>query len=961
MKDEGYTVELPADHRALERDIMRQGAVFGNYATGALDRFMDTGSPALVSRDDYEAWVAADLRPGKYAEAVALSGEFPGDHLVAPDGRLGVARLQYGNVALLPQVAAGSGANAFQVVHGTNAAPPHAYIASYLWARRAFKADAILHFGTHGSLEFTPKKQVALSSNDWPDRLVGPLPHLYIYTISNVGEGIIAKRRSYATLQTHLTPPFLESDTRGIYRELSEKIKIYNNRPPGNRQDAALDVKRVVLRLGIHRDLGLDSISSVPYTADDILRVENFAEELATEKITGQLYTIGTPYEPERVTSTVIAMTVDPIARGLMALDRSRGIPVERETASRALFTRRYLEPARALVEELLVRPATDERVCRVTGVTADELASAREIVSPVEATAGPMAMMQGGAPRARYPREKVDVAVALVEVERAMKNVSRYRQLLRESPARELSAVINSLAGVYTSPSPGGDPVANPNTLPTGRNLYAINAEATPSEAAWDKGVQLAKQTLDLYRARHDGQYPREVSYTLWSSEFIETGGATIAQVLYMLGVEPVRDAFGRVSDLRLIPSAELGRPRVDVLVQTSGQLRDLAASRLFLINRAVEMAAAARDDVHENLVREGVVESERVLLSRGLSPVEARELSTSRVFGGTNGNYGSGIQAMINSGDRWQREEEIANVYLGNMGAFYGSEKRWESFREHLFEAALARVDVVVQPRQSNTWGPLSLDHVYEFMGGLTLAARHVTGKDPDAYFSDYRDRNHFRVQELKEAIGVEARTTIFNPAYIREKMKGEASSAAVFAEIVQNTRGWNIMKPSVIDNELWDELHEVYVRDKFRLGTRAFFERENPAALQEITAVMLETARAGYWEASEEQLSELVLLHAVLVEKHLPSCSGFVCDNALLRDFIASRAGAGAPAYRSAIARVRASAVSSPGVVLESDAPTDASPASPPDASLALVVFSAIALLLVLLLIARRVRRR
>lgn len=153
---------------------------------------------------------------------------------------------------------------------------------------------------------------------------------------------------------------------------------------------------------------------------------------------------------------------------------------------------------------------------------------------------------------------------------------------------------------------------------------------------------------------------------------------------------------------------------------------------------------------------------------------------MSTFRVFGGVNGNYGTGIQSMVQSGDRWESEEEIADVYLNNMGAFYGSEKNWETVRQFALEAALTRTDAVIQPRQSNTWGALSLDHVYEFMGGMNLAVRNVTGKDPDAYLSDYRNRNNARMQEVKEAIGIESRTTIFNPAYIKEKMKGEAGAA-------------------------------------------------------------------------------------------------------------------------------------------------------------------------------------
>lgn len=490
------------------------------------------------------------------------------------------------------------------------------------------------------------------------------------------------------------------------------------------------------------------------------------------------------------------------------------------------------------------------------------------------------------------YSKEEREFARVVTEIERTISNVGNYRRALEFSPEAEFTSLGNALNGGYTSPSPGGDPIANPNSIPTGRNLYAVNAEATPSEQAWERGKDLADETIRMYRERHQDSLPRKVSYTLWSGEFVETEGATIAQVLYMLGVEPIRDAFGRVNDIRLIPSEELGRPRIDVVVQTSGQLRDLAASRLFLISRAVEMAAAAKNDSYENYVAEGVVDAEQSLINKGLSPKEAREISTYRVFGGVNGNYGTGITGMVQSGDRWENSSEIASVYLQNMGAFYGSEKAWEQVRQYALEAALTNTDAVVQPRQSNTWGALSLDHVYEFMGGMNLAVRNITGKEPDAYLSDYRNRNRVRMQELKEAIGVESRTTIFNPNYIREKMKGGASAANGFAEVVQNTYGWNVMKPDVVDNELWDEIYDVYVRDKFDLGVRGYFERQNPAALEEISSVMLETARKGMWQASDEQLAALAALHTELVDKHGPSCSGFVCDNAKLHEFIASK---------------------------------------------------------------------
>ena len=876
---------------------------------------------------------------------MATDGEFPDSYLTTDNGALAVPRIDLGNIVLLPQNAAGKGDNSFKILHGTEVAPPHAYVASYLWSQYGFGADALIHFGTHGSLEFTPGKQVALCHDDWPDRLIGALPHFYIYSIANVGEGVIAKRRAYAGLQSYLTPPFMESSLRGTYRKLSEAIKVYNQTDPqqvDSRQQASIAVKRLAVAMGIHRDLGLDSVLTVPYTEDDIVRIDNFAEELATEKITGQLYTMGVPYEADRITSSVYAMTVDPVAYSLLALDKIRGKAVTDAERKKSLFTARYLSPARSLVARILAGQvvADDALVCQVTGITSEQLEKARLIDRSLQVPQGMMAMMVGGGkpatrPKAEngrgdeakhlgkpstammkaamkgkptYTKAEINLAQAVQEVERTILNVHRYKAALLQSPEQEIRSLLNALDGGYTAPSPGGDPIANPNTLPTGRNLFAINAEATPSESAWEKGKKLAENTIEMYRKRHNDSIPRKVSYTLWSGEFIETEGATVAQVLYMLGVEPIRDAFGRVTDLRLIPSEELGRPRIDVVVQTSGQLRDIAASRLFLINRAVEMAAAAKDQF-ENHVAEGVIAAERALTEKGISPKEARELSAYRVFGGVNGSYGTGIQGMVQKGARWENESEIADVYLNNMGAFYGSEKDWETVKQFAFEAALVNTDAVVQPRQSNTWGALSLDHVYEFMGGMNLAVRHVTGKDPDAYLSDYRNRNNVRMQEVKEAIGVESRTTIFNPAYIREKMKGEAGAAATFAEIVQNTYGWNVMKPKAVDKELWDEIYNIYVKDKFGLGLQAYFEKQNPAALEEITAVMMETARKGMWKASEQQLADIAQLHTQLIAKYKPSCSGFVCDNAKLRDFIASKTdAASAVSYRKDITAIR-----------------------------------------------------
>lgn len=1005
LKNEGYNVgKLPANPQELAKMIQAQGAVFGTYAEGAYTQFLQSGHPALVTAHQFAGWTQKALSKKMIKEMNQLYGSFPGKYMATDDGKLAVARLQFGNVALLPQMMAGVGGDSFKIVHGTDQAPPYTYVASYLWARYAFSADALIHFGTHGSLEYTPRKQVALGSNDWSDRLIGVVPHFYIYTIGNVGEAMIAKRRTYAQTQSYLTPPFKESELRQTYKQLSDAIQSYEKKAT---VEQSLKVKALTVKMGIARELGLDAKQmNKPYSADEIARVENYAEELANEKITGKLYTLGVPYDNDDIRTSVYAMATDPIAYGMLAVDKLKGRAQEGVEKHKQLFDRLYLSKARNTVTQLLGSASvSDEYICRYVGITPAELQMARK-VEAMQAAPDPIQMMMqmadqiGGAKETKlkkvdhrtvselraakvshkkrvpqmsreafekmeqtghfpdkmmeaikkgqkwyqedlkrakmakagkgkssqtgrsskdkgmmmskapkYTRQQIRLAQAITTVEHALQNVGKYSEALRQSPLNEMSSLMNALNGGFTAPSPGGDLIVNPNTLPTGRNLFSINVENTPSEDAWEKAKELCDNTIKMYCERHKGEYPRKVSYTLWSSEFIETEGATIAQILYMLGVEPVRDAFGRVTDLRLIPSKQLGRPRIDVVVQTSGQLRDLAASRLFLINKAIEMAANAKGDKYDNLVKAGVTESERLLVEKGMSPKEAREVSMYRVFGGVNGNYGTGIQEMVTAGDRWDKESQIAEVYMNNMGAFYGDEKNWETFRKAAFEAALTRTDVVVQPRQSNTWGALSLDHVYEFMGGMNLAVRNVTGKDPDAYLADYRNHSNMRMQEVKEAIGIESRTTIFNPAYIKEKMKGGASSASTFAEIVTNTYGWNVMKPKAIDKEMWDEIYNVYVKDKYHLGTKEFFDKQNPAALMEMTAVMMESARKGMWKATPQQLKDIAKLHTETVNKYKPSCSGFVCDNAKLRNYIASKTdAASAKKYQQNVEQIR-----------------------------------------------------
>ncbi len=1116
LKAEGYDLgDLPESVEEFQARIQRQGPVLGAYAEGAFEAFLKEGDPEIIPAADYETWARAGILADAYKAVEEQYGPAPGKFLATErDGTTALAlpRVRFGNVVLLPQLLPAMGDDSSKLIHGAKVAPPHPYLATYLWARYGFKADALVHFGTHGSLEFTPWKQNSLSGMDWPDALVGDLPHAYLYIINNIGEAVIAKRRSYATLVSHLTPPFAESDLYGPLKELQTAIGSWQSTTDeALKAELVATITRVVREQKIDRDLGLPE-SSTPLDEDQIEHVHDYLMTVGLEKITRGLYTLGVPYPEDRVIETARMMGVDGIAQARARLDVAQGAVKREQVDDKTFFETRYHTPALETLDALLsgrakpdsfLDPAdlarvasydedhrtigddqffaemlrmgereggkrnradgedkTDEARLRelLAAVAADpeeldfvrslsaeaqyqraasaldpetrrkarriaavvpamrkaldmierpqvaelvglmkarpvrdralalledpemkprieiELAKAREAVvarltsaestsdlvaatseRPIAETLAAMDLAAARAFRARLNEYKaqaaltpalaaksnavadaladpeaparLDAAVAaadrriatLEEQERehvsavktlrdALSTATRNRDALAASTAAELDAMVAVLDGRYVAPSSGGDAVANPDAVPTGRNLTSIDAEKAPSAEAWRVGKALAEETIRA-KLSETGRYPKKVALSMWGGEFINTQGVDLAMVFHLLGVEPVRNARGEVHDVRLVPAAELKRPRVDVVVQTSGQLRDIAASRLALIDRAVKVAASADDPADfENQVREGAVAAEALMKERGLSPIEAKALATARVFGGVNGNYGTGIMGLVESGDRWENADEIADRYLNNMGAVYTGE-RWGDFRPGVFEGALQNTDTIVHSRSSNVSGVLSLDHVYEFMGGLNNAVRKATGAEPDAFFADVRNKHKPKMQAAREAVWVEARSTLLNPKYIRDLQAGGASSAAVFAETFRNTYAWNALKPDLVDDALWDELYAVYVEDREKLGIRESFATKNPYALQEMTAVMAETARKGLWDASPEQLRNVAVLHAELVRDHRPGCSGFVCDNAKLRETIRGAVGGPAgDAYIAAIDRVR-----------------------------------------------------
>jgi len=899
LKAQGYNLgELPDDYAQFKADINRQGAVMAPYAQGQLETFFKEGTPALIKASHYSDWCFNHLAAGMCAQINEKYGAAPGNFMVtqqAGERYIGVARVQYGNIVLMPQPSPGIGEDSFKLVHGTDEAPPHSYVAPYMWIKSVFEADAIFHYGTHGSLEFTRGKQVALSSKDWADALIGNTPHFYVYTMSNVGEAIIAKRRTYATILSHLTPPFQESGLYSELKTLGDAINDYQLTEGAVKLELAKQINALIISLELNQDLELSdqqlALTGQQWQQQVFAPTAQWLETIAQAKITQGLYTLGRAFTGEQASQTALLMTIDTLVKKYNELVSLDQVSKLEDNALRDL--------AKTWIERVL---AGDDSAQVVEDILQKQRIVAN-IVTPVSSKQQQVIKQSKGI------------------FSQTLANVTQYRQHFVQGADNEMRSIGNAIGGGYIAPSSGGDPIVNPAALPTGRNMFSIDAEKTPSVAAWSVGKELAQMLLDTHKEQ-SGNYPQKVSFTLWPSEFIHSHGTTIAEILYLLGVEPVRDPFGRVSSLRLIDSKSLGRPRIDIVVQSAGQLRDLAASRLALIEQAVVMAAKAKDDVYPNFVAKGVVDAEQYLLAKGVAPVVARNNAYRRSFGGANGSYGTNIMGHVEQGASWETDSEIAKQYINNMGAVYGDDQSWGEFVPHLFEAALQNTEVVIQPRSSNTWGMLSLDHVYEFMGGLNLAVREVTGKDPQAYFNDFRNPNNSKLQTLHQALWSELRTTLLNPKYIQGLIEGEASSAETFAETFRNTYGWNVMKPDAIDDVVWDKLYDVYVEDINNLNLQQFFERENPYALQEMSGVMLETARKGLWQASDEQLSTLATMHAKLVEQFEAGCGTFTCGNPLLQDFIKSKLTdpAQLEGYQHQLDAAQVSSKTSEGLVLK-----------------------------------------
>ena len=462
---------------------------------------------------------------------------------------------------------------------------------------------------------------------------------------------------------------------------------------------------------------------------------------------------------------------------------------------------------------------------------------------------------------------------------------IERFTEFLRLIPRRpkvsELYAVMGTLIGDDTAILSKGEGSSRHASVIAESEEENLPVLMTPSKEAWREGVVLAEQVIDAKRTL-TGEYPKKVAVNIWGGEFKRSKGRNLAQCLYLLGVEPVWDAGGMVRDVRCIPMGRLKRPRIDVIVQTSGMFRDIGASRIDLINKAVKAVTAFDDEISDdNYVRESSKRAEQIMLAKGSSLLQARDFSTLRTFGAVPGSYGTGIIPLVETGDQWQATHSIAERYINYMGVVY-TRKYWGVHAEGLFNALLHDVDTVVQPLSNRKCGPLNLDHIYEYAGGLGAAVTYVTGKEPDIFISDVREKKNPRIRSVADVIQEEKENSFCNPVYIRKVISGDTASTKVVARTFRNTFGWNVLSPSVLPENLWQELYEMYVADINDIGITNYFKKINPYGLQELTGVLLESVRKGFWDPDKSVIVKLAQSHARLVTECELQSNTFVTDN-------------------------------------------------------------------------------
>lgn len=824
MKREGYGLtQTPADEDELVGWMMERGRQIGIWAPGVLDRLARSGEAVLIPVKTYLQWFEAKVPEAQRKELIARWGPPPGKFLVwEKDGEqfIVIPRINLGNVILLPQPLRGE-AHDTSLVHDRHVPPPHNYLATYFWLQEEFRTHAMVHFGTHGTEFILPGKAVGLANTDWTDMVIGAVPNINPWVINNLGESSPVRRRANAVLIDHLTPPSVNAELSDELLSLHQDIDKWETLQNGALKDKfrvsiTAQTKASHLNDDLHFDLSGDRVM----TPSEIEQVSDYLHRIHNETTPVNLHVFGTPPREDLVIPYLV-------------------------TALR----KRFLD---ALGEIVSVPPHDREGRLRTKAEEAVALVVRRGLnpTEAVRAVGGKVG--KNGLPKA--VQEGFELAVRLNE------GFGRTHE--------ESDNLLAALKGRFIPPGPGNSPDRNPASLPTGRNMYVLNPEEIPSRPSWEIGKALVDQLLSA-QVKSKGRYPQKIAFTLNAVAAFEDYGVMESQILYLLGVRPVWDAGNLVVDVELIPTKELGRPRVDVFIAAERWYRDMLPTRMRLLDKAIRLVAALEEK--GNPVFGTSVRMQRELEKDGVSPDRAATLSRARIFGPPPGDSeGAGYYYLAERSGKWDSREELITTYLEHVKHVY-TEGIWGEDTPKAYDQAIQGSELVLRNWSDRTRSPLANKYTWYQGGSLSLAIKQLTGKEPEFFLSDVRDPDRAEMVRLEDVLRRENRVRLFNRKWIEGMMKEGYAGADQVAKMVSNTLGWKIMREHSVADDVWEEIVNIYVRDSRHLAIREWFEAENPFAFQEVTELLLETIRKGYWKPDEATILEIAAAHARSVARH------------------------------------------------------------------------------------------
>ncbi|MEM1360491.1 MAG: cobaltochelatase subunit CobN [Pseudomonadota bacterium] len=740
------------------------------------------------------------------------------DPFLGADG-FALSILRYGHVTVGIQPARGYNIDPEATYHSPDLIPPHHYLAFYFWLRKTEAVDAIVHLGKHGNLEWLPGKALALSDTCWPEVALGPVPHIYPFIVNDPGEGTQAKRRTSAVIIDHLTPPLTRAESYGPLRELEALVDEYYE-ASGVDPRRIIHLRREIMSLCDATGMGADAGMSGEDVDSDLAQLDAWICELKEAQIRDGLHVFG-------------ASPADHLERDLaLALLRlPRG---ERE--EEASLTRALAEDLNLGFDPLDCDMAVTwdgPRSAALADISTDIWRSQGDTVERLELLAQQCLDGQAVAPGAASRRVLLGAQDQL-------------RPAIAACGPAEGAGLLDALAGRFVAPGPSGAPTrGRPDTLPTGRNFYSVDARAVPTRTAWKLGWKSANLLIERHLQDH-GEWPRAMLLTAWGTANMRTGGDDIAQCLALMGVRPRwDDANRRVTGFEIIPYTALGRPRVDVTLRVSGFFRDAFPQLIALVDRAARGVMALDEP-------------------KGVNPAAARLKaegpgSDFRVFGAKPGAYGAGLQAMIDE-RLWSNKSDLADAYLIWGSYAYGKGSEGTAAREAL-ETRLRQTDAIVQNQDNREHDLLDSDDYYQFEGGAAATVEALQGESKPVYHNDHSRPDRPVIRTLDEEIARVVRSRAVNPKWIDGVKRHGYKGAFEIAATVDYLFAFAATTGAVRDHH-FDAVYAAYLDNS---ETRDFISRVNPDALREIAERLSEAVERALWRprsnSARRHLKEII----------------------------------------------------------------------------------------------------